>query len=234
MTIVILLPLAWLVLRHRPQDMGLLPDGEPPHGTTSATTAASWGRVEALRTFALRSVVGAFGIGMMVQIGFLTHQIALTAPSLGTAGASATVAATALAALLGRLMLVRFADQVDARATACAVLLLAAAALGALALFPVPAVLVGASAVYGLTVGNVTTLSPIIVRREFGAASFGVIFGAASAGIQLAAAMGPGFYGVLHDASGGYALPLLIAAALDVLAAALVVLGGRRLLRLAA
>ena len=233
MTLVILLSLAWLVLRHRPQDMGLLPDGAP-RGTGSAISTASWGRVEALRTLALRSVVGAFGIGMMVQIGFLTHQIALTTPLLGAAGASATVAATALAALLGRLMLVRFADQVDARVTACAVLLLAAAALSALALFPVPAVLVGASVAYGLTVGNVTTLSPIIVRREFGAASFGVIFGAASTGIQLAAAMGPAFYGVLHDASGGYGLPLLIAAALDILAAALVVLDGRRPLRLPA
>ena len=171
---------------------------------------------------------------MMVQIGFLTHQIALTAPLLGAAGASATVAATALAALLGRLVLVRFADRVDARVTACAVLLLAAATLGALALFPVPAVLVGASLAYGLTVGNVTTLSPIIVRREFGVASFGTLFGAASTGIQLAAAMGPGFYGVLYDASGGYGLPLLIAAALDILAAALVVLGGRRPYRLPA
>ena len=111
---------------------------------------------------------GRRGIGMMVQIGFLAHQIAITAPLLGAAGASATVVA-----LLGRLMLVRSADQVDAR-TACAVLLLAAAALSAWALFPVPAMLVGASAVYGLTVGNVTTLSPMIVRREFGAATFGV------------------------------------------------------------
>ena len=53
-------------------------------------------------------------------------------------------------------------------------------------LFPVPSVLIGASIVFGLTVGNVTTLSPIIVRREFGAQAFGLVFGVASCGIQLA------------------------------------------------
>ena len=72
-----------------------------------------------------------------------------------------------------------------------------------------------------------TTLSPIIVRREFGAAAFGAVYGAAATGIQLISALGPTFFGVLRDLFGGYGPPLLIAAALDVVAAAVVVLGGR-------
>lgn len=229
LTVVALLPLAWFVLRRRPQDMGLLPDGAPSHATASAAgTHHCWKRLKALRTAALGSVVASFGIGMMVQIGFLTQQVALITSSLSAPGAAAVVSTTAAAALVGRLGLARFADRINARNATAAVLLLAAAALGALALFPVPAVLVGASMAYGLTVGNVTILSPIIVRREFGAASFGAVYGVASTGIQLVAAMGPGFYGLLHDASGGYGLPLLSAAVLDVLAAGLVVLGGRK------
>jgi MFS family permease len=221
----ILLPLAQFVLRRRPQDMGLFPDGDPPHDIASTNDTPRWSRVEALRTAALGSVVVTFGIGMMVQIGFLTHQVALTAPSLGASGASATVSATAITALLGRLLLARFADQINERITAAVVLLLAAIALSTLALFPEPAVMVGASAVFGLTVGNVTTISPIIVRREFGAASFGAVFAAASCAIQLATALGPSFYGVLHDAFDSYRPPLLIAGALDVLAAVIIVFG---------
>jgi cyanate permease len=80
----------------------------------------------------------------------------------------------------------------------------------------------------GLTVGNVTTLQPIIVRREFGAASFGAVFGVASCGIQLVTALGPGFYGVLHDVCRGYRVPLLLAAALDVVAAITIVFGRPR------
>jgi len=163
---------------------------------------------------------------MMVQVGLVTHQVTLLSPILGPWETSATVSATAVAALVSRLLLSRFADQIDARATTAAVLLCAAAAFCLFALFPVPLVLVVASLLFGATIGNVTTLSPIIVRREFGAPSFGAVFGVASCAIQLATAAGPSFYGLLHDAYGGYKVPLLLAAAMDV-AASVVILAGR-------
>jgi cyanate permease len=111
--------------------------------------------------------------------------------------------------------------------TTGAVLLVAASALAAMALVPVPVVLFGASTVYGLTIGNVTTLSPILVRREFGAAAFGAVYGMAATGIGLISGLGPSFYGLLHDAFGGYRLPLLFAAMIDLFAAGIVVVGGR-------
>ena len=45
--------------------------------------------------------------------------------------------------------------------------------------------------------------------------------------IQLVTALGPGFYGLLHDLSGSYREPLLVAAAMDVIAA-IVILRGRQ------
>jgi cyanate permease len=149
------------------------------------------------------------------------------APVAGTAGASAAVSVAALAALLGRIALARFADRIDVRITTGAVLVVAAGALCMMALMPVPLVLLPASAVYGVTIGNVTTLSPIVVRREFGAAAFGAVYGMAGTGIGLISALGPSFFGLLHDASGGYRLPLLIAAMLDVLSAIIVIRGRR-------
>lgn len=228
-SLVVLLPLTVFVLKRRPQDMGLFPDGEVAERAVGLLDVPQWTRIEALRTVALRSVIATFGIGMMVQIGFLTHQVTLISPSLGATGTSATVAATAIAALLGRLVLTRFADRINERTTAAAVLALAAGALVMLALVPAPVTLIVGSVIFGLTVGNVTTLSPIIVRREFGAESFGAIFGIASSGIQLVTALGPGFYGLLHDVFGSYRLPLLMGATLDVLAAVIVVFGRRGL-----
>jgi MFS family permease len=224
----VLLPLAGLVLRHRPQDMGLFPDGLPPDSTTTTISAPVWTTLTALRTTALRTVMATFGIGMMVQIGFLTHQVTLLSQSLNTFAVSMTVSATAVAALLGRIVLARFADQIDTRVTTAMVLLLAAAVLGAMGLVPVPSMLVGGSIIFGLTVGNVTTLSPIIVRREFGAEAFGAIFGVASCGIQLATALGPTLYGLLHDAFGSYSAALITAASLDVTAAVVAIFGRRK------
>jgi MFS family permease len=164
----------------------------------------------------------------MVQIGFLTHQVTLLAQSVDRLAVSLTVSATAVAALAGRLALARFADQIDARATTATALLISAVSLGAMGLFPVASVLVGASIVFGLTVGNVTTLSPIIVRQEFGARAFGLVFGVASCGIQLATALGPALYGLMRDAFGSYHPALIGAAALDVVAASVVIAGRRK------
>jgi len=44
----------------------------------------------------------------------------------------------------------------------------------------------------------------------------------ASCAIQLAAAMGPSFYGLVHDWFGGYRESLLVAAAADVIAAMII------------
>ncbi|MEX2616787.1 MAG: MFS transporter [Alphaproteobacteria bacterium] len=225
---VVLLSLVSPVLRHRPQDMGLLPDGAPTDRSKTTAIAPNWTYMTALCTPTLRTVVAAFGVGMMVQIGFLTHQVTMLALSVSPLAISMTVSATALAALLGRLALARFADRIDARATTAGVLLLAAGSLGAMGLFPDPSVLVITSIVFGFTVGNVTTLSPIIVRREFGAAAFGTVFGIASCCIQLAAALGPSLFGLLYDRFSSYGPALLIAAILDVLAASIIAIGSRK------
>ncbi len=224
--LLLMLPLAAFVLKRRPQDMGLLPDGAVAASATTSARAAAWNRRDALRTAALRSVMAGFGIGMMVQVGFVTHQVSLLSPALGAAGTSIAVSVTAIAALLSRLVLARFADQMSARTTAAVMMMVAASSLAAMAVWPMPAMLVVGSMLMGMTIGNVTTLAPIIVRREFGAAAFGAVYGIASCVIQLATALGPSFYGLLHDAFGDYRVPLLLAATVDI-GAALVVLVGR-------
>jgi MFS family permease len=224
--VLVMLPLAVFVLRRRPQDIGLLPDGAAAVPSAATARAPAWNRRDALRTAALRSVMAGFGIGMMVQVGFVTHQVTLLSPALGAAGTSIAVSVTAISALLSRLVLARFADQMSARATAAVMMVVAAGALTAMAIWSVPAMLVAGSALMGMTIGNVTTLAPIIVRREFGAASFGAVYGIASCVIQLAIALGPSFYGLLHDAFGGYRVPLLLAATVDI-GAAVVVFSGK-------
>jgi MFS family permease len=173
-------------------------------------------------------LVLAFSLGLGVQVGFLTHHVSLSVPFLGTSGASFIVSITAIAAFAGRVALARWADQVDLRTTASAVLCIAAVSLEAIAALPFASVLIGASLVYGLTTGNVTTLSPIIVRREFGAAAFGAINGTAWMVIGIACALGPVLFGWMYDWFGGYGAALHIAAALDIAAAVIVYLGRPR------
>lgn len=64
------------------------------------------------------------------------------------------------------------------------------------------------------------------MRREFGAAAFGAIYGIAGTVIQFCSAFGPTFFGVLVDLFGGYG-PVLMAAIGFELCAALVLMAGR-------
>jgi MFS family permease len=224
--LVVLLPLAAFVLKRSPAELGLLPDGAS--ATVAKTTGvATWTLRSAVRTPALWSVIAAFSIGMFVQVGFLTHQVAFLSETLSPALVSATASATAITALAARIGLASFVDRIDQRNFAAVVLLLASAAFALLAFFPNKWIIIIASVVYGVTMSNVTILSAIIVRKEFGAVSFGTVFGFASTIIQLTTALGPTFYGALREASASYQLPLLIAAAFDVMAA-IVVWSGRR------
>jgi len=229
--IAVVCPMAVWVLKTRPQDIGQFPDGlaPAPQGATSASAqTAKWTLSQAMSTRQLRSHIAAFGVGQLVQVGFLSHHVPITAPTLGPEGAAMAVFSAALAAFVGRLLLARYADQIDIRKVGASVFMLAAASLAAMALLPGNWALMATSVSFGLTVGNVTTLSPMIVRREFGAASFGVVFGVAATLIQLSMAMGPSVYGILRDVFGGYGPALLLCSMLNVFSAAAIFWGGRK------
>lgn len=220
---------SFFILRHRPQDLGLYPDGETPAAQQDKPTVRTWSRAEALSTLALRSVALTFGLALMVQIGFLTHQVSLLLPALGQAATAVCVTAAAMLAFAGRILLAKFSDRLDVRQIAFAVLLTAGASLGLGFLFTDQVwALVLCVLGYGFTAGNITTLPPVIVRREFGAASFGAIFGITATLMQLMSAMGPAFFGMLYDLSGGYRLPLGLAALLNILAAIIILVGRKK------
>ncbi|MFA7665620.1 MAG: MFS transporter [Burkholderiaceae bacterium] len=227
--LIAVLPLAVWVLKSRPEDIGQCPDGIVTSSPQAVVTAA-WGLGAAIATRQFRSHVVAFGAGLMIQIGFLSHHVPIAIPVLGVQGAATAVLVAAVAAFVGRLLQARYADRIDARKTAAGMLLLAAASLVAMALLPGAWALMVSSITYGLTIGNVTTLAPMVIRREFGAASFGVVFGLAAMLNQLAMAIGPMLFGVLRDLFGSYRQVLLMGSVLDVAAAFVIVWGGRRAL----
>ena len=134
----------------------------------------------------------AFALGLTIQIGFITHHVALAEPLLGRAGAGMLVSAAGLSAFVGRLILARIVDRVNARRLGCFVMIAQAVSLLAIAFWPTVPVLVVASLVYGYGIGHVTTLGPVVVRREFGAAAFGTTYGTAATVIQLTSALRAG------------------------------------------
>ena len=179
----VLLPLILHVLRfRRPDELGLRRDGKGPADANMAHGSLAPVAAPGRRRLLLWSAATGFALGLSVQIGFITHHVALAEPLLGAGGAGLLVSATGMSAFVGRLLLARMVDRMDVRRLACLIMVAQAAALLAISVWPTVPVMVIASLVYGYGIGHITTLAPVVIRREFGAAAFGATYGAAATG----------------------------------------------------
>ncbi len=219
-------PLALTVLK-APPPAKLAVGGGAASGNESAP-APTWKRGTALRSLAFWSISAPFSLAITSQAGFLVHQIAFLEPALGRYTAGIAVAITTSMAIVGRLILGTMANWLDQRLASALSLLSQAAALAVMTQTRDQATLLAACAVYGFSVGNLITFPALIVQREFEAAAFGMIISLSTGISQFTYAFGPGLLGLVRDATGGYAAPLTLCIALNLIAAVIVLMRPRR------
>jgi MFS family permease len=174
-----------------------------------------------LRHFGFWTVTAPFALALLAQVGFIVHQIALLEPAMGRALAALAVAVTTTMAVIGRLCLGLVVDRLDPRLTTAVSLVTQAAALFA-AQTTNTAVLFFACAVYGFSIGNLITLPPLIIHREFEPADFGTVLGLSTAVCGIVSAFGPGIVGFVREATGGYTAALMLCLTLQLVSAAIV------------
>lgn len=189
-----------------------------------AAAPAAWTRRSALRSARFWSVAAPFALALTAQVGFLVHQIAILQPMLGRTQAAFSVAVLTVMAILGRFGLGAFASRFDMRRFSAWSVASQAVALLALTGTSSTAAVFAACVLFGLSAGNLLTLPALIIQREFEAASFGMLVALAWAINQFTYAFGPGLVGVMRDVTGSYTAPLVVLAALDLAAAALILL----------
>ena len=81
---------------------------------------------------------------------------------------------------------------------------------------------------FGLGVGNLVSLPPLIIQKEFAAGDVGKAVALTVAINQAVFAFAPAVLGVLRDIEDGYALPFVLVAALQLGAAVIVVARRKR------
>jgi MFS family permease len=208
--------------------------GRPPARGTAVGSAATETpspariRAEALRDVAFLSVSIAFALVLFAQVGFIVHLISFLDPLIGRERAAFAVALLTAMAMAGRVLFSTVIDRLNQRLASAISFASQAVALLIIINSRNEMVLIGACALFGFSVGNLITLPSLIVQREFAPYAFGVLISLVTAINQVTYAFGPGVIGLLRDASGSYTLPFYGCIGLELIAAVLVMVRGRR------
>jgi MFS family permease len=192
-------------------------------------TAVKQSRLAPLRHWHFWSISAPFAFVLASQVGFLTHLVPLISDRHNV-DPGVAVAINALMALIGRVVLGFVIDRLEPRRASALCFLVQVAAIAVLAYAGTPLVIYGACAIYGFSVGNNITLSPLIIQREYAPGDFPAIVALSTAVVQILYACGPGLLGLLRDAFGSYGVPLAVCMALNLAAAAVIMVrtGGVR------
>jgi MFS family permease len=209
--LVVALPVVALLIRDRPQDMGLLPDGVPSRyvvaGSEAAVAGLSAADAWSTRTF-WRMVCAFFLVSASVQgcvihlaAMFSDHGMSIQRAALGSSLAGAAV-------LLGRVGTGYLLDRFFAPKVAAVFFAGAAVGIGLLWMRGAAAVLLLGALFVGFGLGAELDLIAYLVSRYFGLRAFGKVYSSAFAAFALAGALGPLIMGAGFDLTGSYRWPL--------------------------
>lgn len=228
-TLIVLWWLAGRYLRASPESLGLAADGAPAASRASdgaaSAPAAPTSRRALLGDRAFLTMCGAFALGLFSQVGLISQFVSLLVPALGEDGAAGAVSLTSLCAVTGRLLLGAMIDRLDRRRAAAGNFAVQAAGLLLLMTGGSALPLLLGCVLFGIGLGNLVSLPPLIAEREFAPADLGRVVALVVALNQGVYSFAPAVFGALRDLSGSYRAPLLLAVALHSLAAILVLAG---------
>jgi MFS family permease len=225
----ILIPVAMLVLRpkrvgeHDPVERAAGSDKAPQSSRAPAAEASSLRLIALLRSGVFISISVPFALGLAAQVAFLTHQVGFLSPTIGTVAAGWAVSLTTFAAVLGRVVTGYIADRYDRRVVACVNFIVQMLGMAILATAAAPLMLYLGCAVFGLGVGNTTSLPGLLVQQNFPKQHFARIVSLVVAINQFSFAFGPSLLGQLEHAEGNYSAGLLACLLMEALAALIVI-----------
>ena len=224
--VALLVPGIFLFVGHPP---GRERPGAGPSGAAAANGPSPLQiRSMAFRDVAFLTLTVAFALVLFAQVGFIVHLISFLDPVIGREQAAVAVALMTAMAVVGRLLFSTVIDRLNQRLASALSFASQALALAILINSRNEILLIAACGLFGFSVGNLITLPALIIQREFAPKSFGVLVSLLTAVTQVTYAFGPGVIGFLRDAFGGYAIPFYVCIGLELGAAMLIMVCGRK------
>ena len=207
-----------------PAILGLAPDGDGASGSVSKPRLRL-SRSEIIRTPRFQTLSAAFALGLFAQIGLLSHLIVRLTPDVGVASAGMLVSLATICAVVGRTLAGWWIGDLDRR--------IAAAVNFTIQIIGVLLLIIGngwvsltlGCVLFGLGIGNLTSLPPLIVQKEFNREDVVTVVALIVAINQAVFAFAPAIVGVFRDATSDYVLAFAMVACVQLLATMIVLLG---------
>ena len=200
-----------MLVRQTPEEVGLLPDGDPPkpqaHGaeTSDVTEEQNWTLREAARTPTLWLLAMATGSLFLLQSGTNIHQGAyFLDQGLGVGVSAATLSLNAVFTGVGSIFWGWLVDRVPVRFTYAGVALMMAVALILFTMADTTVEALIVASIFGAAVGGILVVPVVAYADYFGRRSLSAIRGVTEPFVSLGQAIGALFSGIVYDVTGSY------------------------------
>ena len=218
--LIVCAPIA-LTIRNRPEDMGLLPDGDAAPADTPASRAApvlgrdGYTSRQAIRSWLFWRVAAVYALGNFATTSIIVHQVPFLTESIGVSDtfAAATLTIMTSLSLIGRLGFGNIADILPKPLVTAVALGLISVSLVMFATLREPWQLIYTLPVFGIGFGGIIPVRSSLQAEFFGLKAFGAIQGLTLTVSTVGAFLGPILAGWLYDVSDSYRLAFLLLAA---------------------
>lgn len=211
-------PLAIGLIRSWPADVGLQPDGgaQPLLGVDPLKIAgATFIEARSSRFFRLLSFT--YAMVFLAQVGALAHLFNLTTERFDKGAAAAALSTLAFASVAGRLLGGVVVTRVPIKTMTSILIVIQAVALALIAFASTQTTLVLSVVVFGLSVGNLLMLQPLLLAETFGVKEYSRIYSYNMLFGTIGVAGGPFLIGFIHDLA-NYRTAMLVASAVNLTA----------------
>lgn len=205
---VITIPLHLIILRHRPEDLGLYPDGEPTERTEREQAPLNLKSVLKSRFFWIMTL--AFALSSLsisaIRVHFIPLLISLDINASTAALASGSIG---IMQVVGRVFFAPIERHFSSKSMVIGVFILLTISVSILLLGTSPLLIIVFIGLFGMGVGTHTLARPLIVADTYGAKFYGRISSAMVIFLTVAGTAGPFVAGITYDGFGSY-MPMIV------------------------
>ena len=204
-------PVCIFVLRSAPSDVGLVADGrKTEEGISPALDGITFG--DAIRQKYFWTLGISYLFVMLAQVGAIAHQYGIVGEHLKGREAAYAIAVLPFFSILGRLAGGFVIDLFSTSKFTVVMMLFQAVSLALIAFAGGSMALLSGLALFGLTVGNLLMLQPLLIAEVYGLVNYSRIYSWSNLMTMLGVAGGPALMGYLTVIEDSYRLSYLAAA----------------------